>query len=29
MKNLNKRTELDRKWEEAFKDSEMTPSEGA
>ena len=28
MKNLNKRTELDRKWEEAFKDSEMTPSEG-
>lgn len=28
MKNLNKRTEFDRKWEDTFKDAEMAPSEG-
>lgn len=28
MKKLNDRTELDRQWEDAFKDAEMAPSEG-
>jgi hypothetical protein len=28
MKKLSNRTELDRQWEEAFKDAEMAPSEG-
>ncbi|MCK5700617.1 MAG: hypothetical protein KAI29_05675, partial [Cyclobacteriaceae bacterium] len=28
MKNINKRTEFDRQWEDAFKDAERNPSEG-
>ena len=28
MKHLNKRTEFDKQWEDAFKDAEMAPSEG-
>ena len=28
MKKLNKRTEFDKQWEDAFKDAEMAPSEG-